>query len=120
VLLYLLNLYSARLQTLTKCTITQGGQEGTHTILRGRLRLAFHHSRWAGLTRAGGRRRADCRSRTFDFGASGSRARRAFSRGLIALGAIQDDRLGLRNRGLQNIVAQIGNRRHLRFQNILT
>jgi hypothetical protein len=72
------------------------------------------------LTRAGRRRRTGCGSRTFDFGASGSGARGAFSRGLITLGAIQDDWLGSRNRGLQNIVAQIGNRRYLRFQNILT
>jgi len=71
------------------------------------------------LTGARSSRGAGGGSRTFHLGATGSWARWAFSLGLIALGAIQNHRLGLRNRRFENIVTQVRNRRHLRFQDIL-
>jgi hypothetical protein len=88
--------------------------------MRGCLRLTFYHGRWTDLTRARCRRRTACRSRTFDFGATGPGARWALPLGFIALATIQDDRLGLRDRGLENIVAQIGHRWHLRFKDIIS
>jgi len=71
------------------------------------------------LTGARGRRRAFGGSRTLDLGAAGTRAGRAFSLRLITLRAIQEHRLGPRNRRLQNIVAQIRNRGHFTLQNVV-
>jgi len=99
--------------------VAQRGQEWTHTIVWWSLCLALDHGRWADLPRTRCSRRATGRSRTFDFGATGPGARGALSLGLIALTAIQNDRLGLGNRGLENIVAQIRHRRHLRFKDII-
>jgi hypothetical protein len=72
------------------------------------------------LTRAGSRRRAYRGSRTFNLGAAGPGARRALTRGLITLATVQDDRLGSRNGRFENIVAEIGNRGHLRLQDVIT
>ena len=64
------------------------------------------------MTGARGRRRAFGGSRTLDLRAARTRAGRAFTLGLIALGAIQEHGLRPRNGRLQNIVAQIRNRGH--------
>jgi hypothetical protein len=97
----------------------QWSQEWTYIIFYRRFRLTLHDRRWADLARARGRGRAFGGGRTLDLRATRTRAGRAFSLGLITLGAIQENRLGLRNRGLQNIVAKIRNRRHLALQNIV-
>jgi len=72
------------------------------------------------LTRAGRRRRAYRGSRTFNLGAAGPGARRALARGLITLATVQNDRLGLGNGRFENVVAKIGNRRHLGLQDVIT
>jgi hypothetical protein len=97
----------------------QWSQEWTYIIFHRCFRLTLHYCRWADLARARGRRRALGGGRTLDLGATRTGARRALTLGLITLGAVQKNRLGLRNRGLQNIVAQIRNRRHLTLQNIV-
>jgi len=97
----------------------QRSQEWTHIVFHRRFCLTLDDRRWADLARARGRRRALGGGRTLDLGAAGTRARGAFTLGLITLGAIQEDRLGFGNRGLQNIVAEIRNRRHLTLQNIV-
>jgi len=71
------------------------------------------------LTRARGRRGALGGGRTLDLRAARTRAGRAFSLRLITLGTIQEHRLGPRNGRLQNIVAQIRNRRHFTLQNVV-
>ena len=72
------------------------------------------------MTRAGGRRRAYRGSRTFNLGAAGPGARRALTRGLITLATVQNDGLWPRNRRFENVVAEIGNRRHLGLQDVIT
>jgi hypothetical protein len=77
--------------------------------------VAFDNRGRADLAGARSRRGALRGGRTFDFGASGTRARRTLSLGLITLGAIKEHGLRLGNRGLENIVAQIGTRGHFTF-----
>ena len=103
----------------TKPIEVQRSQKGTHIVFHRSLCLALHDRRWADLTGARGRGRAFGGSRTLNLRAAGARARRAFSLGLIALGAIQENRLGPGNRRLQNIVAQIRNRGHFALQNVV-
>ena len=107
------------LQTFTKRTITQGRQERTHRVVHRCLGLTLDHCRWADRARAGRRWGALGRSRTDDLGAAGARARGAIALRLVALGAVQNDRLRAGNGRLQNIVAQIRNRGHLGLQDIL-
>jgi hypothetical protein len=97
----------------------QRSQEWTYIIFHRGLCLTLHDRRWAHLARARGRRRALGGGRTLDLGATGTRAGRALSLGLITLGAIQENRLGLGNGRLENIVAQIRNRGHLTLQNVV-
>ena len=102
----------------TKPIKVQRGQEWTHIVFHGGLCLTLDDRRWADLARARGRGRAFGGGRTLNLGTAGTGAGRAFTFGLITLGAIQENRLGLGNRRLQNIVAQIRNRRHLTLQNV--
>ena len=97
----------------------QRSQEWTYIIFHRGLCLTLHDRRWAHLARARGRRRALGGGRTLDLGATGTRAGRALSLGLITLGAVQKNWLGPWNRRLQNIVAQIRNRGHLTLQNVV-
>jgi hypothetical protein len=97
----------------------QWSQERTYIIFHRGLCLTLHDRRWAHLARARGRRRALGGGRTLDLGATGTRAGRALSLGLITLGAIQENGLGLGNGRLENIVAQIRNRGHLTLWNIV-
>ena len=103
----------------TKPIKVQRSQKGTHIVFHRGLCLTLHHRRWADLTGARGRRRTLGGGRTLDLGATGTGARGALSLGLITLGAIQEHRLGPRNGRLQNIVAQIRNRRHFTLQNVV-
>jgi hypothetical protein len=103
----------------TKPIKVQRSQEWTYIIFHRGLCLTLHNRRWADLARARGRGRAFGGGRTLDLRATRTRAGRAFTLGLITLGAIQKNRLGLGNRRLQNIVAEIRNRRHLTLQNIV-
>lgn len=95
----------------------QRRQEWTHSLRR-LLRLALDHRRRAHGSRARGRRCALGRWRALDFRATGSRARRALTCRLLAHTVINDDRLRLRDATLQNVLAQIRNRRALRLQHI--
>jgi hypothetical protein len=97
----------------------QRSQKGTHIVFHRGLCLALDDCRWADLTRTRGRGRALGRGRTLDLGAARTRTGRAFSLGLITLRAIQEHGLGPRNGRLQNIVAQIRNRRHFTLQNVV-
>jgi hypothetical protein len=97
----------------------QRSQEWTYIIFHRGLCLTLHDRRWAHLARARSRRRAFGGGRTLDLGATGTRAGRALSLGLITLGAIQKNRLGLGNGRLENIVAQIRNRGHLTLWNVV-
>jgi len=109
----------SRATLLAKRTITQRRQERTHRVVDGCFRLALNHRRRADRARARRRWRALRSSRTNDFGAPRARARRAIPLRLVALRAVQNDRLRLRNRGLENIVTEIGDGRHLGLQNIV-
>ena len=71
------------------------------------------------MTRARCGRGALGRLRALNLRATRSRARRGLTLGLVALTAIHNDRLRLGNRGLENIVTQIRDRRALRLQHIL-
>jgi len=57
--------------------------------------LTLDHCRWADLARARGRRRALGRLRALDLRATRTRAGRALTTGLVALGAVKNDWLGL-------------------------
>ena len=103
----------------TKPIKVQRSQERTHIIFYRSLCLTLDNRRWADLTGARGRRRAFGGSRTLNLRAARTRAGRAFSLGLITLGAIQENRLGPRDRRLQNIVTQIRNRGHFTLQNVV-
>ena len=97
---YSSNVYYARIfkgLIQPKPSKAQGRQEGANAIILRGLGLALDHGRGAGLAGAGGRRGADRGGRTLDLGAAGPGARGAFALGLIALGAIQYDWLGLRD-----------------------
>ncbi len=66
-----------------------------------------------------GARRAHRRRRALDFGAAGSRARRAFTRILFARRVIDNDRFLFRHGRLQHILRQVRRRRALRLQHVL-
>jgi hypothetical protein len=102
-----------------KAIKVQRSQEWTYIIFHRSLSLTLHDRRWAHLARARGRGRALGGGRTLDLGATGTRAGRALSLGLITLGAIQENGLGLGNGRLENIVAQIRNRGHLTLWNVV-
>jgi hypothetical protein len=102
-----------------KPTITEGGEEWANSVIRRFLRLAFHNSRRARGARAGGARGAFRGFRAFHFRTPGTGARRAFTLGFVALRAIQNNRLGLGDAGLQDIVAQVRDRRDLALQHIV-
>lgn len=101
-----------------KATITERRQEWTHTIHRF-FRLTLDNCGGAGRPGARRARGALGRRSAFDLGTSGSRARRTLPLGLVTLGTIQENRLGLGNRGLQDIVAEIRYRRHFCLENII-
>jgi hypothetical protein len=103
----------------TKPIKVQRGQERTHVIFHRSLCLALDNRRWADLTGARGRGRALGRGRTLDLGTARTRAGWAFSLGLITLRAIQEHGLRPGDRRLQNIVAQIRNRRNFTLQNVV-
>jgi hypothetical protein len=94
-------------------------QERTHRGLRGFLRLTLDNCRGAYRSRARGRRRALGRCRTLDNGAARARAWRALTRICLTLAVIDDYRLGLGNAALQNILAQVRNRRALSLQHVI-
>jgi len=103
-----------------KPKVVQRGQKGTHTIASlGRLRLTLHHRRRAFLSRARSTRGADRRRGALHLGAPGPRARGALALGLVTLGAIQNHRLGLGDRRLEHVVAEVRDRGHFAFQNIV-
>jgi hypothetical protein len=81
--------------------------------------MAFDNGGGANLAGARGRWGAFGGGRTFDFRASRTRAGGAFTLGLITLGAIEENGLRLGNGGLEDIVAQIGNRRYFALQDVV-
>jgi len=76
------------------------------------------------LLRAGGAlaRRASRtygRRGAFDFGATRARAGRAFAAVLAAGGIIHDDRLGVRDRALEDVLGEVGCRRALGLEHVI-
>ena len=105
-----------------KSTVAQRCQIGTHDRIRIRnhiLCLTFHHGRRARLTWAWGAAGAFRGRRALHLRATWARAWRAIAAWLLALGTIQNDRILLRDRRLENIIAEIGNRWALALQNII-
>ena len=105
--------------SLAKPPVTERRQEGSHPVVQRGLRLALDNCRGARRPRARRARRAFRRRRALDFRAAGARARRAISLGLVALGAIEQNRLRLRNGRLENIIGKVRNGRDLRLENVL-
>jgi hypothetical protein len=83
------------------------------------LSLTLDYRRRACLARAGSRRGTLGGLRALNLRAAGTRARRALTTWLIALAAVKNYWLGLRNTALEHIVAEIRYRRALRLQHIL-
>ena len=83
------------------------------------IRLARHLLRRADRARARRRRRAGLLRRALHRGAARTRARRALTRILLTTAIVNDDRLLLRDARLQDILAQIRNRRALRLQHVV-
>ena len=98
--LYVLSIYCYLLYLLSHSKIahTQGCQERAHARTRCRLLgFALDHRGWADRARARGRGVALCGWRALHFGASGPRARRAFTSVILARTIIYNYWLGLRN-----------------------
>ena len=95
-------------------------QEWTHRRLSTLLRLTLHHRRRADRARARSRRCALHGRWAIHCWASGSRARRTLSRILLTRTIINDHRLRLGNTALQYILTQVGHRRALSLQHIIS
>ena len=97
----------------------QRRQVRAHRRRRRLIRLARHLLRRAHRARARRRRRTGLLRRALHRGAARTRARRALTRILLTTAIVNDDRLLLRDARLQDILAQIRNRRALRLQHIV-
>ena len=106
----------------TKSTIAQRSQIGTHDGIRIRnhiLCLTFHHGRRARLTWAWGAAGAFCGRWALDLRATWARAGWAIATWLLALRTVQNDRILLGDRRLENIITEIRNGWALALQNII-
>jgi hypothetical protein len=110
------------LSTKTLHTIArngEGSQIGAYIGCGSLLSFAANLCRRAHRTRARRRWRALGRRRALDLRTTRTRAGRTLTRLVLTGTAINDDRLGSRNTALEDILAEIRDRRALRFEHIL-
>jgi hypothetical protein len=97
----------------------QGGEEGADGRRRGFLGLAFHNLFRAGRALARRASRTYGGRGAFHFGATRARAGGAFAAVLSAGGIIHDDRLGIGNGTLEDVLGKIGGGRALGLQHVI-
>jgi len=103
---------------LAELTEIQGGEEGTDGCRRGFLGLAFHNGFRAGRALARRASRTYGGRGAFHFGATRARAGGAFAAVLSAGGIIHDDRLGIRDGTLEDVLGKVGGGRALGLQHV--